>query len=318
MVAEPLAGGGRENPDLTNGGRFELQAAELCCTRPILAPSDFLISHHNRFEHAKYALFQKGLSSGACAATVLLKNGEMLVSNVGDRRIVMSRKGLAEALTTDHRPGREDERIRMENLGGYVNFHSGIWRVQDSLAISRSLGDANMKEWIVSEPETKRIPLTQECEFLIMASDGLWDKKMVEFKYSSGPLAVHVTARGELWLLLYLPSVRDFALGRLHHPRASKERSLALLSSPSKDSSALEKIRSWEEEDGSTWKKGILEQWRSRDRDDHNLNKQRMHWTYLCVCSQVQRMEGKHQNSECEISARSAGAGLEDGTERQS
>lgn len=118
----------------------------------------------------------KGVSSGACAATVLLKNGEMHVSNVGDCRIVMSRKGLAEALTTDHRPGREDERIRIENLGGYVNCHNGVWRVQDSLAISRSIGDANLKEWIVSEPETKRIPLTQDCEFLIMASDGLWDK----------------------------------------------------------------------------------------------------------------------------------------------
>ncbi|KAK8954886.1 putative protein phosphatase 2C 74 [Platanthera zijinensis] len=99
----------------------------------------------------------------------------MLVSNVGDCRIVMSRKGLAEALTTDHLPGREDERIRIMIQGGYVNCHNGVWRVQDSLAISRSIGDANMKEWIVSEPETKMIPLTQDCEFLIMASDGLWD-----------------------------------------------------------------------------------------------------------------------------------------------
>lgn len=58
----------------------------------------------------------QGVSSGACAATVLLKNGELHVSNVGDCRVVMSRKGIADALTTDHRPGREDERIRIESL----------------------------------------------------------------------------------------------------------------------------------------------------------------------------------------------------------
>ncbi|XP_020588016.1 probable protein phosphatase 2C 77 [Phalaenopsis equestris] len=118
----------------------------------------------------------KGVSSGACAATVLLKNGELHVSNVGDCRVVMSRKGIADALTTDHRPGREDERARIENLGGYVSFHNGVWRVQDSLAISRAIGDVNLKEWIISEPETRRLQLTQDCEFLIMASDGLWDK----------------------------------------------------------------------------------------------------------------------------------------------
>ncbi|CAL9154802.1 unnamed protein product [Musa hybrid cultivar] len=118
----------------------------------------------------------QGVSSGVCAATVLLKDGELHVANVGDCRVVMSRKGVADALTDDHRAGREDERIRIENSGGYVTCHNGIWRVQDSLAVSRAIGDLNMKEWIISEPETKSLQLTPECEFLILASDGLWDK----------------------------------------------------------------------------------------------------------------------------------------------
>ncbi|KAG0494330.1 hypothetical protein HPP92_005324 [Vanilla planifolia] len=118
----------------------------------------------------------QGVRSGSCAATVLLKNGELHVSNVGDCRVVMSRKGVADALTTDHRPGREDERIRIENLGGFVNCRNGVWRVQDSLAISRAIGDIDMKEWVISEPDTKTFHLNQDCEFLIMASDGLWDK----------------------------------------------------------------------------------------------------------------------------------------------
>lgn len=118
----------------------------------------------------------QGLSSGTCAATVLLRNGELYASNVGDCRVVMSKKGIANVLTSDLRPEREDERIRIENMGGYVSCHNGVWRVQDSLAISRAIGDANMKEWIISEPETRKIQLDRDCEFLIMASDGLWDK----------------------------------------------------------------------------------------------------------------------------------------------
>lgn len=53
---------------------------------------------------------------------------------------------------------------------------NGVWRVQGSLAISRAIGDAHMKEWVTSEPEINRVALSTDCEFLIIASDGLWDK----------------------------------------------------------------------------------------------------------------------------------------------
>ncbi|PKA57171.1 putative protein phosphatase 2C 77 [Apostasia shenzhenica] len=99
---------------------------------------------------------------GGCAATVLLKNGELHVANVGDCRVVMSRKGVADALTIDHRPGREDEQTRIRNSGGFVDCRNGVWRVQDSLGISRAIGDGNMKEWIISEPETRRLQLTPD------------------------------------------------------------------------------------------------------------------------------------------------------------
>ncbi|KAJ0959781.1 hypothetical protein J5N97_000529 [Dioscorea zingiberensis] len=118
----------------------------------------------------------QGVKSGACVSTVLLKDGDLHVGNVGDCRVVMSRNGRAVALTTDHRADRDDERARIENSGGYVNCSNGIWRVHDSLAISRAIGDRDMKKWIISEPETKKLRVSLDCEFLIMASDGLWDK----------------------------------------------------------------------------------------------------------------------------------------------
>ncbi|KAA8544621.1 hypothetical protein F0562_022633 [Nyssa sinensis] len=60
--------------------------------------------------------------------------------------------------------------------GGYVHCRNGVWRVNGSLAISRAIGDLHLKEWLISEPEIKKLPLTSDYEFLITASDGLWDK----------------------------------------------------------------------------------------------------------------------------------------------
>ncbi|KAJ6291677.1 hypothetical protein OIU76_023709 [Salix suchowensis] len=118
----------------------------------------------------------QGVSSGACAATVLLKDGELHVANAGDCRVVLSRNGGADVLTNDHRVNREDERLRIENSGGFLHCRNGIWRVHGSLAVSRAIGDLHLKQWIISDPEIKRVPLTSDCQFLIMASDGLWDK----------------------------------------------------------------------------------------------------------------------------------------------
>ncbi|KAG6578314.1 putative protein phosphatase 2C 2, partial [Cucurbita argyrosperma subsp. sororia] len=118
----------------------------------------------------------QGVGSGACAASVLVKDGELHVANVGDCRVVLSRNGVATALTKQHRVCREDERLRIEKSGGFVECKNGVWRVQGSLAVSRAIGDVHLKEWVISEPEIRRLPLTPDCEFLIMASDGLWDK----------------------------------------------------------------------------------------------------------------------------------------------
>lgn len=63
---------------------------------------------------------EEGVSGGgACCVTALIRNGNLAVSNVGDCRAVLSRKGRAEALTSDHMAGREDERNRIEKSVGF-------------------------------------------------------------------------------------------------------------------------------------------------------------------------------------------------------
>jgi serine/threonine protein phosphatase PrpC len=115
------------------------------------------------------------VGGGTACVTALIIDGNLVVSNAGDCRAVISRNGASEALTCDHRAGREDERQRIENLGGIVDLRHGVWRVQGSLSVTRAIGDSHMKEWITAEPETRKIEITSDCEFLILASDGLWD-----------------------------------------------------------------------------------------------------------------------------------------------
>ncbi|RLN28456.1 putative protein phosphatase 2C 77 [Panicum miliaceum] len=120
----------------------------------------------------------QGVRGGACAATALVKDGDLYVANVGDCRAVLgSGGGVATALTSDHTAGREDGRRRIESSGGYVSCGSGgVWRVQDCLAVSRAFGDASMKPWVTCEPEVSRRRLTPDCRFLVVASDGHWNK----------------------------------------------------------------------------------------------------------------------------------------------
>ncbi|KAJ3682839.1 hypothetical protein LUZ60_013066 [Juncus effusus] len=118
----------------------------------------------------------QNIGGGACCVTALIKNGDLFVSNAGDCRAVLSQEGKALALTSDHKPSREDEKSRIEDLGGFVHYCHGTWRVQGSLAVSRGIGDSHLKEWIISEPETQILEINPEFEFLILGSDGLWDK----------------------------------------------------------------------------------------------------------------------------------------------
>ena len=65
----------------------------------------------------------------------------MYASNAGDSRTVSSVGGRALCLTTDHKPGDERERKRIEDAGGFVEFN----RVNGNLALSRALGDFAFK-----------------------------------------------------------------------------------------------------------------------------------------------------------------------------
>ncbi|KAL1942062.1 hypothetical protein VTO73DRAFT_6592 [Trametes versicolor] len=92
-------------------------------------------------------------------------------ANAGDARGVLCRGGKGVRLTYDHKGSDKQEAKRIMDAGGFVM--SG--RVNGVLAVTRSLGDSSMKEFVVGSPYTTETELSEEDEFLILACDGLWD-----------------------------------------------------------------------------------------------------------------------------------------------
>lgn len=111
---------------------------------------------------------------GSTAVVTIVCSSHIIVANCGDSRAVLCRGKEPLALSTDHKPNREDEYARIEAAGGKVIQWNGH-RVFGVLAMSRSIGDRYLKPWIIPDPEVTFIPRAKEDECLILASDGLWD-----------------------------------------------------------------------------------------------------------------------------------------------
>ncbi|KAL3838086.1 hypothetical protein ACJIZ3_022677 [Penstemon smallii] len=113
-------------------------------------------------------------TTGSTAVVAVVGEEVVVVANCGDSRAVLSRGGASVQLSDDHKPDRPDELERIEFSGGKVINWNGQ-RVLGVLATSRSIGDRYLKPFVITEPEVKVINRTELDEFLILASDGLWD-----------------------------------------------------------------------------------------------------------------------------------------------
>ena len=144
--------------------QFSGSTALVCVVREAPAPCD--------------AALADAVPSDAAAGPCLY------VANAGDCRAVLSRKGRAVELSTDHTASLPEEQERIVRAGGWV--HGG--RLHGVLAVSRAFGDVEhkvLKEkcWerpytadpLIPDPDVRVEPLRADDEFLVMACDGLWD-----------------------------------------------------------------------------------------------------------------------------------------------
>ncbi|PSC75687.1 serine threonine phosphatase [Micractinium conductrix] len=128
----------------------------------------------------------EGTKGGATGLVLLRLGNQLYAAHCGDTRAVMLRNGEALRLTEDHKPNLPRERKRVEGLGGRVDY-ARCWRVivepkdgrpASGLAVSRSFGDPDFKEplhLVTATPDVIRERLLPGDEFVILASDGLWD-----------------------------------------------------------------------------------------------------------------------------------------------
>lgn len=139
--------------------------------------------------------------SGTTATCILIKGDKLYVGNVGDSAAVLGTKSGTEPilLTEAHRAENEEEKSRIKSEGGMVVWYNGkalelfisitlgSWRVNGQMALSRSIGDEPLS-CVVAEPYLFETTLTSDHDFIVAASDGLWDvmtdKQVVEFVHN--------------------------------------------------------------------------------------------------------------------------------------
>ncbi|KAI3683774.1 hypothetical protein L1987_84289 [Smallanthus sonchifolius] len=145
-------------------------------------------------------------SVGTCCLVGVICNGLIYIANAGDSRLVLGRaerggrRISAIQLSEEHNVNRHHIRDELRSLHpedpNIVVKKHNVWRVKGLIDVSRSIGDAYLKnpefnrepllrKFRLSQPFSKQIlspqpsvsihEINSQDQFLIFASDGLWE-----------------------------------------------------------------------------------------------------------------------------------------------
>ncbi|XP_022892114.1 probable protein phosphatase 2C 65 [Olea europaea var. sylvestris] len=128
--------------------------------------------------------------SGTTSVSILRQGEHLIISNLGDSRAVLCTRDekdqlISEQLTVDLKPNLPREMERIKSCQGRVlamdkepNVYR-IWMPDEDcpgLAMARAFGDFCLKDFgLISTPEVTYRKLTQRDEFVVLATDGIWD-----------------------------------------------------------------------------------------------------------------------------------------------
>nr|AAL32574.1 putative protein phosphatase-2C (PP2C) [Arabidopsis thaliana] len=128
--------------------------------------------------------------SGTTAVTLIKQGQYLVVGNVGDSRAVMGTRDsentlVAVQLTVDLKPNLPAEAERIRKCRGRVfalRDEPEVCRVwlpncdSPGLAMARAFGDFCLKDFgLISVPDVSFRQLTEKDEFIVLATDGIWD-----------------------------------------------------------------------------------------------------------------------------------------------
>ncbi|XP_048369616.1 protein phosphatase 1F isoform X2 [Sphaerodactylus townsendi] len=117
------------------------------------------------------------LRSGSTGVAALIVGNKLHIAWLGDSRVMLSanrKKAInpnVDRLTSSE---REDERQRIEALGGCVTYMD-CWRVNGTLAVSRAIGDLLQKPYISGCADGASFELTGAEDYVLLACDGFFD-----------------------------------------------------------------------------------------------------------------------------------------------
>ncbi|XP_043699863.1 probable protein phosphatase 2C 73 [Telopea speciosissima] len=128
--------------------------------------------------------------SGTTAVTILRQGEHLLIANLGDSRAVLCsidnrNQPFPVQLTVDLKPSIPSEAERIKKRKGRVMAMekepnvSRVWMPEENcpgLAMARAFGDFCLKDYgLISVPQVSYKKLTSKDEFVVIATDGVWD-----------------------------------------------------------------------------------------------------------------------------------------------
>ncbi|KAJ8556043.1 hypothetical protein K7X08_022801 [Anisodus acutangulus] len=170
--------------------------------------------------------------SGSTAVTLIMQGQDIFVGNVGDSRAVLATRDkdnslMAVQLTVDLKPNLPREAARIQKCKGRVfalQDEPEVARVwlpncdSPGLAMARAFGDFCLKDFgLISVPDVYYHRITERDEFVLLATDGVWDvlsnKESVDIVASAPSRATAgralVDCATRAWRLKYPTSKND-------------------------------------------------------------------------------------------------------------
>ncbi|CAG8525958.1 3888_t:CDS:10 [Paraglomus occultum] len=141
--------------------------------------------------------------AGASGIFVYIVGTILYVANVGDVVAVISRNGgTAVPIASKHSPLQSQETVRIRTAGGFIS-HDGC--LNGELKVSRSFGHFHLIPIVNSNPSIETVELSEQDEFLILGTRGLWDRMSYQ-------TAVDIARTEKDDLMLAAQKLRDFAI----------------------------------------------------------------------------------------------------------
>ncbi|KAK1649117.1 hypothetical protein QYE76_066922 [Lolium multiflorum] len=130
------------------------------------------------------------ICSGTTAVTLIKQGQDLIIGNLGDSRAVLGTRDqdgrlVAHQLTVDLKPDHPREARRIKRCNGRVFAHQDepdvarLWLPNcnsPGLAMARAFGDFCLKDFgLISVPEVTYRRIIEKDEFIVLATDGVWD-----------------------------------------------------------------------------------------------------------------------------------------------